>query len=282
MQKVKNFFGLLASDLIKLSRMKSVYIGVAVMVFLAAIITLAQSALAGFLQDYPADGITGSVGAEDIAATFMFSLLNAAPSSTGVFFLVPIIAALFIGNDFSSGMMRLYIGRGVRKTELYVSKFITITLLTLIYTCISFAVCAVCAKASGMSAETSATVFSYTADAFGAYVLLAFVMSAIYTSVCFLVRSKAGSMALLIVMLIVLGDILVTVVQIALATAVTGTDVTGRFVYMHFDPYYCADAFAYARDFTSQTKAIAYGGSVMWLVFFFAGGLLLNAKRDVK
>ena len=282
MQKVKNFFGLLASDLIKLSRMKSIYIGVAVMVFLAAIITLAQSALAGFLQDYPADGVTGSVGAEDIAATFMFSLLNAAPSSTGVFFLVPIIAALFIGNDFSSGMMRLYIGRGVRKTELYVSKFITITLLTLIYTCISFAVCAVCAKASGMSAEASATVFSYTADAFGAYVLLAFVMSAIYTSVCFLVRSKAGSMALLIVMLIVLGDILVTVVQIALATAVTGTDVTGRFVYMHFDPYYCADAFAYARDFTSQTKAIAYGGSVMWLVFFFAGGLLLNAKRDVK
>ena len=282
MQKVKNFFGLLASDLIKLSRMKSIYIGVAVMVFLAAIITLAQSALAGFLQDYPADGVTGSVGAEDIAATFMFSLLNAAPSSTGVFFLVPIIAALFIGNDFSSGMMRLYIGRGVRKTELYVSKFITITLLTLIYTCISFAVCAVCAKASGMSAETSATVFSYTANAFAAYVLLAFVMSAVYTSVCFLVRSKAGSMALLIVMLIVLGDILVTVVQIALATAVTGTDVTGRFVYMHFDPYYCADAFAYARDFTSQTKAIAYGGSVMWLVFFFAGGLLLNAKRDVK
>ena len=282
MQKVKNFFGLLASDLIKLSRMKSIYIGVAVMVFLAAIITLAQSALAGFLQDYPADGVTGSVGAEDIAATFMFSLLNAAPSSTGVFFLVPIIAALFIGNDFSSGMMRLYIGRGVRKTELYVSKFITITLLTLIYTCISFAVCAVCAKASGMSAETSATFFSYTANAFGAYVLLAFVMSSVYTSVCFLVRSKAGSMALLIVMLIVLGDILVTVVQIALATAVTGTDVTGRFVYMHFDPYYCADAFAYARDFTSQTKAIAYGGSVMWLVFFFAGGLLLNAKRDVK
>ena len=223
-------------------------------------------------------------------------LLNAAPSSTGVYFLIPIIAALFIGSDFSSGMSRLYVGRGVHKTELYLSKFIrgvhktelylskfiVVTLLFVVYTCIAFAMAAVAAKVSGLSAGTLDTIFSYTPDAFGAYLLLAVVMSAITTSVCFLVRSKAGAMAMLLAMLIVLGDILVTVVQMALAMSVTGTDVTGNFVYMHFDPYYCTDAFAYARDFTQKTAGIAYGGSVMWTVFFLFGGMFLNAKRDIK
>lgn len=284
MQKVKRFFGLVSSDLMKLSRMKSVYIGIAVMFFLTLVIALAQGAFSSLLQGLPSESgeAIPPAAAEEIGMTFVFMLLNAAPSSTGVYFLIPIIAALFIGSDFSSGMSRLYVGRGVHKTELYLSKFIVVTLLFVVYTCIAFAMAAVAAKVSGLSAGTLDTIFSYTPDAFGAYLLLAVVMSAITTSVCFLVRSKAGAMAMLLAMLIVLGDILVTVVQMALAMSVTGTDVTGNFVYMHFDPYYCTDAFAYARDFTQKTAGIAYGGSVMWAVFFLFGGMFLNAKRDIK
>ena len=31
-----------------------------------------------------------------------------------------------------------------------------------------------------------------------------------------------------------------------------------------------------------DTAGIAYGGSVMWMVFFLFGGMFLNAKRDIK
>lgn len=284
MKRLKEFFGLVLSDLLKLSRMKSVYIGLAVMLFITVIFALAQSALGNLIEDMATSGTESSppLAAEDVTTVFMFSLLNGAPASTGVFFLIPIIAALFIGTDFSSGMFRLYAGRGVHKNDLYISKFVVITLLTVVYVCIAFAMGAAAAGIADMSESARSYMFSYTAQAFGSYLLLSLVMAAICTFVCFLLRSKAGAMAMLLAMLIVLGDILVTVVQIALAMTVTGTDVTGNFVYMYFDPYYCADAFAYARDLTPQTAGIAYGGSVMWLVLFFTGGLLLNVKRDIK
>lgn len=283
MEKAKKFFGLLSSDFLKLSKMKSVYIGIGVMAFLTLIFALAQNALTSFIQEYPADGGTLDPDTvEGLTGTFVFTLLNAAPSSTGVFFLLPIIAALFIGTDFSSGMMRLYIGRGVQKTELYLSKFIVITSVSVLYVCLAFAMCGIAAAATDMSAELSDYVFSYTPSAFGSYIALAFVMAAICTSVSFLLRSKAGSMAALLVMLIFLGDILVMVVQIALAMLTTGTDVTGNFVYMLFNPYYCADAFASAYAFTAKEAGIAFGGCAMWFVLFTAAGLFATAKRDVK
>lgn len=142
MEKVKKFLGLLSSDFLKLSKMKSVYIGIGVMAFLTLIFALAQNALTSFIQEYPADGGTLDPDTvEGLTGTFVFTLLNAAPSSTGVFFLLPIIAALFIGTDFSSGMMRLYIGRGVQKTELYLSKFIVITSVS-VCTCVLLSRCA--------------------------------------------------------------------------------------------------------------------------------------------
>ena len=283
MQRLKNFASLLSSDLYKLMRMKSVYIGIGVMIFLTLIIALAQNALTDLLNSLPEDGSPLDPSEVDaVTGTFLFTMLNGAPSSTGVFFLMPIIAALFIGSDFSSGMTRLFVGRGVSKTELYISKYITLSLLSVIYVCLSFAMCAVAAKASEVSEEALSSLFSYTASAFGAQIFLAFTLAAIYTAVCFSMRSKAASMATLIAMLIILGDVLVMVVQISLAMLTTGTDVTGKFVYMLFDPYYCADAFASASVFTQQEAGIAYGGCAMWLVLFFFGGLFLNAERDVK
>ncbi len=283
MDKIKKFYGLLASDFMKLAGMKSVYIGLGIMVFLTLIFGLAQNAFSALLQEMPDSGAPVDPGAADaLTGVFVNTMLNGAPSATGVFFLLPIIAALFVGSEFSSGMARLYIGRGVHKTELYTSKFIVLSVLSVIYVCLAFAMCSIAAAASDIGEDTMRNIAAYTPSAFGSYVFLAVAMSAVYTAVCFALRSKAASMATLIAMLIVLGDILVIVVQIALGTSVTGEENAAGFVYMLFDPYYCADAFAAARDFTAREAGIAYGGCAMWLVLFFTGGLVLNAKRDVK
>ena len=50
MDKIKKFYGLLASDFMKLARMKSVYIGLGIMVFLTLIFGLAQNAFSALLQ----------------------------------------------------------------------------------------------------------------------------------------------------------------------------------------------------------------------------------------
>ena len=284
MDRIKKFFSLLASDFLKLSKMKSVYIGIAVMLFLTLLLAVAESALTSLLDSVPVEegGVSSDAVSDAFTLTVVHGMLNGAPSSTGVFFLIPIIAALFIGNEFSTGMARLYIGRGVHKTDLYISKFIVISALSVIYVCLSFAMCAVAAEVSGLEKSALDGLHAYTPDAFGSYLFLAVTLSAIYTAVCFVVRSRAASMATLIAMLIVLGDVLVAVVQVALAMQPTGIDSTGKFVYMLLDPYYCIDALSYAHTITAREAGIAFGSMAGWTTLFFGGGLLLNEKRDVK
>lgn len=279
MKRLKELAALIASDCIKLTRMKSVYIGVGVMAFVTLIFALAYAALGEMIDDlvtsdpsYPADA-----GAA-LASTFLAVLMNGAPAATGVFLLTPIIAALFVGGEFSSGMARLYVGRGMRKTDLYLSKFIVLSLVTFIYVCLSFAMGAAASAALDRDGSVRALLSPMTADAFGSYVFLSFVFAAIYTSLCFIIRSKAGAMATLIAMLIFLGDILVAVVQMALAMQPTGSEVTT--VWLLFDPYYLIDAFASAASFTAQEAGVAFGGGAMWTVLFFVGGALLNERSD--
>ena len=56
MERIKKFRGLLASDFMKLAGMKSVYIGLGIMVFLTLIFGLAQNAFSALLQEMPDSG----------------------------------------------------------------------------------------------------------------------------------------------------------------------------------------------------------------------------------
>lgn len=260
--------------------MKSFYIGIAVMVFITILFAVAENALSSLVESYPAEG--QPVDTDAVTALFSFSLLNAAPSSTMAFILVAIITGLAVGTDFSSGMTRVFVGRGVRKYELYLSKLLVISVVSVIYVCLSFAMCSAAARAICESQSTFDSLAYYTPAAFGAYIFLAIVLSAINTSVCFAVRSKAGSIAALFAMFIILGDILVLVVQIALGVAVNGENSAAGYVYLLLDPYYLPDALSTVRIFTSKELGLVFGGGAMWTVLFTAGGLLLNEKRDVK
>lgn len=280
MKSLKKFSGVILADFAKIFRMKSFYIGIAVMVFITILFAVAENALSSLVESYPAEG--QPVDTDAVTALFSFSLLNAAPSSTLAFILVAIITGLAVGTDFSSGMTRVFVGRGVRKYELYLSKLLVISVVSVIYVCLSFAMCSAAARAICESQSTFDSLAYYTPAAFGAYIFLAIVLSAINTSVCFAVRSKAGSIAALFAMFIILGDILVLVVQIALGVAVNGENSAAGYVYLLLDPYYLPDALSTVRIFTSKELGLVFGGGAMWTVLFTAGGLLLNEKRDVK
>lgn len=272
MKSVKNFFDVLVSDFYKLSRMKSLYIGLAVIAVLMLITALAQNALAEMLNGME-DMNPGD--AEIFENNFGIILLLGAPNSLGVFFLVPVVIALFIGSDFSTGMARLYAGRGLSKTEIYVSKQIVAFSVALLY--VLFAFLAAFAAESALGIDYIGTA---VAKSLGGYIFLAFCMSAIYTAVCFLLRSKAGGISVLMAMYIVLGAVLTSILQIAFAMSPTGTE--SGMVYLHLNPYYLTSALANVSVMTSKELALSMGGMAVWSVIFTAGGLALHIKKDIK
>lgn len=272
MKSLKSFFNVLASDFYKLSRMKSLYIGLAVMAVLMLITALAQNALGELIND--SEGMTPE-NAEIIANNYGIIILLGAPTSLGAFFLVPVIVALFIGGDFSTGMARLYAGRGLSKTEIYVSKQIVAFSVALLY--VLFAFLAAVAAESALGIDYVGTA---VAKSLGGYIFLAFCMSAIYTAVCFLLRSKAGGISVLMAMYIVLGAVLTSILQIAFAMEPTGTE--SKMVYLHLNPYYLTNALANVSVMTSKELALSMGGMAVWSVIFTAGGLALHIKKDIK
>lgn len=101
MKSLKKFSGVVLADFAKIFRMKSFYIGIAVMVFITILFAVAENALSSLVESYPAEG--QPVDTDAVTALFSFSLLNAAPSSTMAFILVAIITGLAVGTDFPRG-----------------------------------------------------------------------------------------------------------------------------------------------------------------------------------
>ena len=156
---MKRFFGIFLSDGYKLAKMKSLYIGIAVMAVLVLVSALAVTGMAELYEEAYGenmifgDGNGGIKEVDDVAAEIMLqdglSMLATAPASSAVTTLVAIIAALFIGTDYSSGMMRLFVGRGAGKAQAFVSKWLWVLILTLVYTCVSYLFCLIAAAALG-------------------------------------------------------------------------------------------------------------------------------------
>lgn len=287
---MKRFFGIFLSDGYKLAKMKSLYIGIAVMAVLVLVSALAVTGMAELYEEAYGenmifgDGNGGIKEVDDIAAEIMLqdglSMLATAPASSAVTTLVAIIAALFIGTDYSSGMMRLFVGRGAGKAQAFVSKWLWVLILTLVYTCISYLFCLIAAAALGADGKSLSEISGTVGAGFGTAVFYAFVFSAIFTAVPHFVRSKAGGITLLLAMEIVVGAILVAVLQLALGVG-TGVE-SENAVYLLLDPYYAYEYIAATETMTGQELGLVFGGGAMWIVLFMGGGLLHSIKADIK
>lgn len=292
---MKRFFDIFAADGYKLGKMKSIYIGIAVMAILIFVSALAIGSLAALAADSdiissydPETGETIDIPEEtvnEIRTDYGVALLTGAPSSASALLLVAIIAALFIGTEYSSGMMRLYVGRGAGKVRSYFSKFLWMFIVNVVYVCFAFLFCAIAAAALGVTGELFASHASDAAKSFGSYIFYSLVFAAIYTSILHLLRSKAGGMATLLAMYIVIGAVVVAVVQLALgATAVIAGNATTseNIVYLYLNPYHAYDSLGNVAHCTAKELGLIFGGGMMWGAVFFAGGLLYSTKTDVK
>ncbi len=280
MNALKRYFNQISSDFYRLIHMKSLYIGLGITVLMVLIVALAQNALSEFILNADFNQGVEEINPDEIKNSIAFMVLSGAPNAAGVYFLTPIIIAIFIGAEFSGGTMRLYIGRGANKAEIYFSKFTVSFAVVLFYTLFSFLACFIAALGMGMSDAFFSTYSASLSKAFGAYILLALTAASIYTAISFLVRSKAGNVGILLAMHIVIGSVLVTIVQAALGMTAGAT--AESFRYMYLNPYYCMSAVASIGSMKSADIGLALGGAAMWSVLFTVAGLIPTLKRDVK
>lgn len=292
---MRRFLDIFVSDGYKMSKMKSLYIGLAVMAVIVLVSALAVGGLTSLLEDTdvtyhdPETGYETDVPSEvydAIRADYGMGLLRGAPSSAAVLFLVAIVAALFVGADYTSGMMRLYVGRGAGKMENYVSKWLWIFIVTVLYVCVAYLMCLVATAALGVDGKLLAQRSSATVKAFGAFLFYALPFSAIFVAVPHILRSKAGGITMLLAMHIVIGAIVVTIVQFALGAATVTPDEavqqSPNMVYLYLNPYYAFDGLGAVEAMTTKELGLVFGGGAMWTVLFFGGGLLCTAKADIK
>lgn len=282
MKALKNFFACVAADFYKLLHMKSLYIGLAVMAFLTLIVALATNAATDFILNATGDlAPSEGLNVTEINYSSAFTVISSSPSAAGVYYLVPIIVALFIGMEFSGGTMRLIAGHGVSRTEIYFAKWLTAVAVTLFYVCLSFLFGTIAAAALGGDAGFFNHYGNKIAASFGTNLMLALCMASIFTAISFFIRSKAGSVAILLVMNIALGSILTTIIQLALGM-MTSPVTPANYSYMFLNPYFNMSALANAAGISSKELALALGGSAMWTVLFSAGGWLSFVKTDIK
>lgn len=282
MKAIKNFFSCVAADFYKLLHMKSLYIGLIVMVFLTLIVALATGAATDFIINASGElAPSEAVNVTEVNYASAFTVISNSPSAAGVYYLVPIIVALFIGMEFSGGTMRLTVGHGVSRTSAYFAKWLTAFAVMLFYICLSFLFGAIAAAALGGDAVFFQKYGDKIAAAFGAQLMLGLCMASIFTAISFFIRSKAGSVAILLVMNVVLGSILTTIIQLALG--MMASPVTPEsYSYMYLNPYFNVSALANAASISAKELGLALGGSAMWTVVFSAGGWLSFAKTDIK
>lgn len=291
---MKRFLDIFASDGYKISKMKSLYIGIAVMALLVFVSAIAIGSLTALVSDSDTgsfDPETGTVTGvpEDtinsITSDYGISMLAAAPSSAGALLLVAIIAALFMGAEYSSGMMRLYVGRGAGKMANYLSKLLWVFFVGVLYVCVAYLFCLIAASALGVTSETLEARSADIAKSFGSYIFYSMVFSAMFTAILHILRSKAGGIATLLAMYVIFGAVVVALVQFALGTSAVlegSEEAAENLAYLYLDPYFTFDNLGKVASATHKDLWLIFGGGAMWGVAFSACGLLFTAKTDIK
>ena len=243
---MRRFLDIFVSDGYKMSKMKSLYIGLAVMAVIVLVSALAVGGLTSLLEDTDVTYHDPETGYETDVPSEVYDAIRA---------------------DYGMGLLR--------GAPNYVSKWLWIFIVTVLYVCVAYLMCLVAAAALGVDGELLAQRSSATVKAFAAFLFYALPFSAIFVAVPHILRSKAGGITMLLAMHIVIGAIVVTIVQFALGAATVTPDgavqQSPNMVYLYLNPYYAFDGLGAVEAMTTKELGLVFGGGAMWTVLFFGG-----------
>jgi ABC-2 type transport system permease protein len=272
MKTNKSMLNMLDSDFFKLSKLKSVIIApIVILVFI-----LIYFALFKWQSDFL--GTMTQPMLEDASLKGKDFLFGAATyPDIGLF--VAIIAGIYIGGEFSTGIMRTVIARGASRLQIYFSKLIAVITLSVAYTAFAFIICGILTAIIGYGEEFTALQFGLLVRSFVLQALVVVSLSSIFVMLSFLLRTQGAAIGVSLAVYFVVS------LLVGIASAVAA--VIGE------DAQWLAETVKYIPS--SQLSVAAYYGTykiadLMRVIFVPIGyiiistviGVLTMLKRDVK
>ncbi len=262
---------LLTSDFFKLSKQKSTYICL-VLSFLMVMFTYAVMWIAPDLLADISEAASESEAAI-ILKTSLKQQLYSFSSLGSVTLFVAIITGIFVGKEFSKGMVRTIVARGADRVKFYFSKWISLVTIALGYALISLIVCLILNAISGFGKmDSTQSVALVRCIALQCLAIIS--VTSIYVMLAFVTRSSGSAIGTSIGLDILLGIIL------SLITIIPAKD--GTHEWLNFMPL---QQMSIATTSESLTPIQWVAATVMPIVYTAIScfiGCFSFVKRDIK
>ena len=274
---MKNTDGMLCtlkSDLFKLRKHKSIWIGLILMFVLILFSYCTYWLGLSLLEkvDFPSD-LDQMISQQQFQLLGRSNLTNFS-DACGLTLFVAIIACLFIGKDFSNGAVRLCVSRGTNRVHLYFSKWISLALLTIAYSAIAIIVCGIFTSIKGYGEPFTAQQFGLLIRCFALQTLCNLSTVSIVVMLAFLCRSSGSSLGATIG-----GSIVISVIT-SLITAL-GT-FNNDLSWLYFIPLQQNAIAGLTIEYNATQLCAVLIMPIVYGVASTAIGLCTFLKRDIK
>ncbi len=212
---------------------------------------------------------------DGIEQTGILDILHSMFGNTNAIIFATIFVCTFVIIDYSSGMTANFVGKGYRRTEVFLAKFfvaqfgaVMLYVLTALATLL-FGM--VFEKTGGLDAAFFHDFFNYLA----LHILYLTAYTAVIILVCTLTRNMAVGILVSILLVMMFSNFIVQALD--LACSYLGVEV-------QVSQYWIVTIIASCpvRDIPSRFIVVSGIAAVFWLVASMAAGIFLFEKRDVR
>ncbi len=278
MIKTDGFACALKADLFKLRKMKSVWIGLAVMFALMLVLFSVCWILIAILNKMTP--IDPSEAMEQQSTLFALSqlcdtFLASFSDTASISLFIAIITCLFVGKDFSNGAVRLQVARGANRTQLFFSKWVTLSILVVAYSAFAILVCGIFTAFNGYSVQFTAQHFGWLVRNFFLQVLCNISTMSIVLAIAYLCRSSGASLGATI------GGAIALSIVFGLVASV-GALGGGSIEWINFMPLEQTSIAGIMDKFTTSQLCAVIIMPIIYGAIAITVGLLSFLKRDIK
>ncbi len=263
---------LLISDFYKLSKQKSTYITLiisfAMVLVTYAIMWIAPEMLANLVEDVAQDSEAAILLETSLKEqVFGFSSLG------NVNLFVAIISGIFIGKEFSKGMVRTTIARGQDRVKFYFSKWISIVTTALAFAIVSLVVSLIFNAISGFGSMSSAQSVTLV-RCIGLQFLAIISVTSIYVMLGFVTRSSGSAIGTAIGLDLLLGIVLSLILIIPTES--------GNSDWVNFMPFQQMTLATTSQDLNTTQLIASILMPIVYTAISCLIGCLSFVKRDIK
>lgn len=271
MKKNNTFTSLFKADLYRLTHLKCIYIAPVIMFVLIiinyAIMWTQNSLVEG--AEIPNEILQELISGRD--------MLFSASSYIDIGLFMAIICGIFIGGEFVSGTTKLTIARSASRIDYYLSKWLTLCLLSIAYTLASFLICGILTAISGYGHAFDGGEFALLLRAIALQLLIAIASTSLYVLIATLTRTQGATIGTTIALYI-----LVSVISEAIVIVAMAEENYGLLDYAYFTPSLQLTNASSCDKYTTSEILQVVLIPIAYIAASLGIGIPTFIKRDIK